>query len=181
MLPHDSYSREFGLFVGEKLPWVLGANIAGEVTELGPGMSKAKIGDHIFGLENIAARVPDGGGLQEYVLLDEDALAKVPDGFTDDQVVTLPINAVTSFMAFFYTEFGFNFPAPWTEEGSTFDFSSESVVIIAAGSNVGKLGVQFAKLAGVGKIICVAGLSNTDELKNYGATHFIDAMAQLRR
>lgn len=173
VLPHDSYSRQFGLFVGDKLPWVLGANIAGEVTEIGAGVSKVKVGDHVFGLENIAATLPDGGGLQEYALLDQDALAIVPDGFTDDEAVTLPINAVTSFMAFF-TQYGFNFPAPWTEEAKSYDFTSENVVIIAAGSNVGKLGVQFAKLVGIGKIICIAGLNNTEELMSYGATHVVD-------
>lgn len=173
MLPHDAYSREFGLFVGEKLPWVLCANVAGEVIKLGTGVSKVKVGDHVFGLENLAATLPDGGGLQEYALLDQDALAKVPDGFTDDEVVTLPINAVISFMAFF-TKFGFDFPVPWTEKAKSYDFASESVVIIAVSSNVGKLGAQFAKLAGIGKIICIAGLNNTEELEKYGATHIIN-------
>lgn len=155
------------------MPWVLGANVAGEVVELGSGVSKVKVGDHVFGMEDIASPTPDQGGLQEYALLNEDALAKVPAGFTDDQVVTLPINVVTAFMAFF-TKFGFDFPAPWTAEAKSYDFASEHVIVVGAGSNVAKLGVQYAKQVGIGKIICLAGPANEQELKSYGATHFID-------
>jgi NADPH:quinone reductase len=173
VLPHDSYSREFGLFVGEKLPWVPAINIAGEVVKAGGEVKSAKVGDHVFGLGNNMSPTPDQGGLQQFALLDGTSLAVVPGGFTDDQVVTLPVNVVTSFMALF-TQFGFGFPAPWTDEAKTFDYTSQTIVILAAGSNVGKLAVQLAKIAGIGCIVCVAGLGNEEELKRYGATHVID-------
>lgn len=37
-----------------------------------------------------------------------------------------------------------------------------------------KLGVQYTKLAGFGKIICTALLRSREELESYGATHIID-------
>ncbi|KAK5720469.1 hypothetical protein LTR17_014945 [Elasticomyces elasticus] len=173
LLPHDAYAREFGLFVGEKLPWVLGINIAGQVVQAGTLVQSVKVGDHVFGLGDLSGPIPDQGGLQEFCLMNEDAITTVPEGFTDDEVATLPVNAVTSFIALF-TGFGFDFPAPWTTKGRALGLGSESIVILAAGSNAGKLAVQFAKMAGIGLIICVAGLNNTAELESFGATHVID-------
>ena len=39
---------------------------------------------------------------------------------------------------------------------------------------MGKFGVQWAKVAGIGTVIAVASLSHEKELKDMGATHVID-------
>jgi len=98
-------------------------------------------------------------------------LAKVPQGFTVDQVVTLPTNPMTSFLVLFTSEQGFNYAPPWEPRaGSEKD---DAIVIIGGGTVVGKFGVQFARLAGIGRIIVVAGEDNAGELKDMGATHVI--------
>ena len=122
-------------------------------------------------MSNLAIPEPDQAGLQEYAILQTDSLARTPVSFTNDQVVTLPINLATDFIALF-TPMGFNFPAPWERSG--FDPSSESIVVIGAGSNVAKLFIQLAKLVGIGRIIAITGASNTEELKQMGATHIVD-------
>ncbi|KAH8812111.1 putative alcohol dehydrogenase [Xylogone sp. PMI_703] len=173
LLPHDTYGRDWGLFIGEKLPYILGSNLAGVVQEVGPNVTSLVVGDRVFGEENLSSPVPDQAGLQEYAILETSSLSKTPDGFTDDEVATIPINLVTSFMALF-TNFGFNFPAPWTKEAVNFDYGSEKIVIIAAGSNAGKFAVQLAKMVNIGTIIAIAGLANENELRSFGATHVID-------
>lgn len=99
--------------------------------------------------------------------------APVPKGFTDDQVVTLPVNATTSFAALFLPQF-FGFPAPYTPEAKTFDYAAQKLVIIGAGSNVGKIAIQFAKTVGIGQIVAVASLSGESVLRELGATHVVD-------
>jgi NADPH2:quinone reductase len=47
-------------------------------------------------------------------------------------------------------------------------------VIIDAGSNAGRLVVQFAKLAGIGTIISVTSISREEESKDMSATHVLD-------
>jgi NADPH:quinone reductase len=177
LLPHDTYGRDSGLFIATKLPFILGTNIAGTITALGPDPSSSsdyQIGDPIFGLGNPFHPTPDLSGLQEYALLDISASAKIPAGLTPEQAVTFPVNAVTSFEALFHPAHGFGFPAPLPGAEAGFDYGMQSILIIGGGSNVGKLGIQFAKLVGVGRIIAVASSGNEAALKALGATHVVD-------
>ena len=121
---------------------------------------------------------PDMAGLQEYALLNVNATAKIPESLTADQLVTLPVNAVSSFLALFHSS-GLGFAAPFPSQSSESKVaaagaSQQSIVIIGAGSNVGRLAIQFAKLAGVGIIVAVASGSRVAELKELGATHVLD-------
>ena len=103
----------------------------------------------------------------------------MPATLTDDQVVTLPVNAVTSFIALFHPTSGFGFPDPLVEKSEKNSTrpetsASQTIVIIGAGTNVGKLAIQLAKLAGIAKVIALASISQVQELKKLGATHVID-------
>ena len=60
----------------------------------------------------------------------------------------------------------------------SFDFSKQDILIIGAGGNDGKYGVQSCALAGFGTIIATANKSkNGAELRSHGATHVIDRHA----
>lgn len=169
-------ARDSGLFISSKLPFILGANLAGEVLSLGPNVTKYVVGQHIYGQGKMLDPTPDTSGLQEYALLHENFSAAVPEGFTDDKMATLPVNATTSFAALFHGNW-FGFPPPFPlldERAKTFKYEEKKIVIIGAGSNVGKLGIQFAALAGVGTIIAVASPAGEEELRSMGATHVID-------
>ena len=170
VLPHDTYGRDMGLFIKAHLPYGLGTNIAGIVTKLGPGVTKYQIGQHIFGQGSPVAPIPDSTGLQECATLLVSDSALVPEGFTDDQACTLPTNAVTAFTVLF-NKSNFAFPYP-RQKG--FDYAAQTLVIIGAGSNVGRLTVQMAKLVGLGKVIAVASPSGEKELRAMGATHIVD-------
>lgn len=117
--------------------------------------------------------MPDQQGLQQYAILDADAIALTATGFTDEAVATLPTNLITSYIALFTKE-GFAFPPPLTAEGKAFDYASKHVVILGGGTNVGRFAVQLAALAGVGTIITVAGSANQESLRKIGATHTLD-------
>jgi len=174
LLPHDTYGWDFGLFIGTRLPFVLGTNIAGTVVKTSPEITAFATGDHVFGLGNPLFETPDMSGLQQYALLTAESAAKIPEGFTADQMVTFPVNAVTSFSAIF-NEKGFGFPAPFPGASITdFDGASQTILVVGGGSNVGKLALQYAKLAGIGRVITIASASGTEELKKLGATHVID-------
>lgn len=172
VLPHDAYGRDRGVFIGEKLPWVLGSSIAGIVDKVVPGAEPSfNIGDRVFGTSNLQYPTPDQAGLQEYAILQTDSIAHTPKSISDDEAATLPINMATVAIALF-TQFGFDFPAPWDEP---FDIGSEPIVILGAGTNIARL---FARLAtnvlGAKHLIAVAGLSNKDELSAAGVSHIVD-------
>lgn len=179
VLPHDTYARDFGLFIAHKLPYIVGNNLAGIVQAYGPNTPhRYPVDSHIFGFAGVNNPVPDEAGLQQYAALDLPATGAVPASLTDDQLVTLPVNAVTSFIALFHPTSGFGLPDPTveTKEKSSggSDPASGSIVIIGAGTHVGKLAIQFAKLAGVAKIIGVASVSRSKELEQAGASHVVD-------
>lgn len=176
VLPHDSYCRDWGLFIDGKLPWVPASCVAGIITELGTQVTSCKEGDLIFGLSDYDTPKPDQSGLQQYAVLNANAIAKVPAGFTDEQMVTLPVNLTTSWNVLFSSA-GFGFTSPFSPEGKKYDYSKQSIVVIGGGSNVGKFALQVASVTGFGSIVTVAGWHNKDVLLKMGATHVIDRHA----
>lgn len=58
VLPHDTYGRDFGLFIEQHLPFVPGSNIVGIVSKLGPGVTRYAVGDHIYGQGDPKATIP---------------------------------------------------------------------------------------------------------------------------
>jgi len=175
VLPHDTYGRDRGLFFGNNLPFILGSNIAGIVQSVGENVTKYTAGQHIYGQGRPLDPTPDSTGLQEYAILRHDFSAPVPLGFTDDQLVTLPANATASFAALFHQDwFGFIPPFSSVETQEKPNYDQQAIVIIGAGSNSGKLAIQFARIRGIGTIIAVASISGAPELKELGATHVVD-------
>jgi NADPH2:quinone reductase len=117
-------------------------------------------------------------GLQQYALLSIESCAKIPQGCTPDDMVTFPVNATTSFAALFDVKgFGFPAPPPFPSSKEEFDAKETAVFVIGSGSAVGKLAIQYAKLAGIGTVITIASVGRTEELKALGATNIIDRHA----
>jgi NADPH:quinone reductase-like Zn-dependent oxidoreductase len=96
-----------------RLPVVPFSDGAGVVQAMGEGVTRVKIGDRVAGIfmqqwlageiTEAKARSALGGGgpgmLQEYVVLHEDGLMRVPDHLTDEEAATLPCAAVTAWHA----------------------------------------------------------------------------------
>jgi len=114
-------------------------------------------------------------GLQQYAILSASSSAKIPSGFTADEMATFPVNAVTSFAALF-DEKGFGFPAPFPGATTPWNFNAKekTILVVGGGSSVGKMAIQYAKLAGIGTILTIASAGRTEELEKLGATHVID-------
>ncbi|KAK2763216.1 hypothetical protein FQN54_009852 [Arachnomyces sp. PD_36] len=183
--PHDQKARDWGLFsTGD--PAILANDIAGEVVKLGTGeaVSAFKIGDHIFAPSSLTPGVgvgfgfsSDVGGLQQYSIVDVRHAAKVADtGLTDDEAATIPINIITSFIALFQSS-NLGFPPPFSPEAQSFDYASKTLLVVGGASNCGRFAIQLARMAGIGRIITVAGKRNEEELKVLGATHVVDRHA----
>lgn len=82
--PIDWLVQERGdiMFGWLKYPFIMGTDQAGEVVEIGPGVSRFKVGDRVIGHaagtnENI--NDPAQGSFQEYTVLLEHMSSKIPD------------------------------------------------------------------------------------------------------
>lgn len=110
-------------------------------------------------------------GLQDFDILEVKGMAKSPTSFTDDEVVTLSVNLVTSFIALFQS-LGFNFASSVSASSNIsvpgYALETQTLVIIGAGSKVGKLDYQSAKLETMGTIIAIASESMGPGLRDLG-------------
>lgn len=102
---------------------VLGLEFAGEIAEIGIGVSKFNVGDRVFG-------ITAGGGQAEFVLTQDDQLARIPANLNYSEAAAIPEAFITAF------------DAVWTQGNLG---SDEKLMIHAVGSGVGLAALQIAK------------------------------------
>jgi NADPH:quinone reductase len=83
---------------GVEPPYIAGMDLAGVIDAVGldvtgPDGTSWQIGDRVMAA--VSPSVPGGGAQAEYVAVDEDALARVPDGWSLEEAATLPMNGLT--------------------------------------------------------------------------------------
>jgi NADPH:quinone reductase-like Zn-dependent oxidoreductase len=148
---------------------------AGEVTEVGPGVTRVKAGDRVAAsffprwmggpirAENVQMALGGSvdGMLAEYVLLDEDALIKLPAHFSFDEGATLPCAGLTAWQAL--TAHGQVVPG--------------DVVLMQGTGGVSIFALQFAVLMGARTIITSSSDEKLSRAKALGAQHTINYKA----
>jgi NADPH:quinone reductase-like Zn-dependent oxidoreductase len=70
-----------------ELPTILGRDVSGEVTEVGPGVRDFRRGDHVMGLVQ--------HGYAEYVVAPATGFARIPNGSDEVAAAALPLVALT--------------------------------------------------------------------------------------
>ena len=86
---------EVKMIVPYKLPQTAGNEVVGIIEETGKQVKNLKVGDRVFGrlpLDHI-------GAFAEYVAVDSQALAKVPDYLSDEEAAAVPLTALTIMQA----------------------------------------------------------------------------------
>ncbi|CAG8324137.1 unnamed protein product [Penicillium salamii] len=87
-------------FVGDKKwkwmtnPWILGEDVAGEVVEIGEGVTRFKVGDrviaHAVGFYVFGNR-PEEGTFQLYTIVRENMTAPIPDSLSFERACVIPL------------------------------------------------------------------------------------------
>jgi NADPH:quinone reductase len=83
---------------GVEPPFIPGMDLAGVIDAVGldvtgPDGTRWRAGDRVMAA--VSPSVPGGGAQAEYVTVAEDALARVPDGWSLEEAATLPMNGLT--------------------------------------------------------------------------------------
>jgi NADPH:quinone reductase len=78
---------------GVKPPFIPGMDLAGVIDTDGREVSGWHAGDRVMAA--VSPWVPGGGAQAEYVVVAEDQLARVPDGWSLTEAATLPMNGLT--------------------------------------------------------------------------------------
>ena len=144
---------EVKMIVPYKLPTAAGNEFVGVVEKVGVKVSKFKVNDRVF------ARLPLDkiGAFAEYVAVNENALAKVPNYLSDVEAAAVPLTALTIMQALELME---------AEKGKT--------IFISGGTgSVGAMAIPIAKAKGL-EVITNGSAENKDRVLELGASRFID-------
>jgi NADPH:quinone reductase-like Zn-dependent oxidoreductase len=134
--------RGYGPQTGE-LPLVPVSDGAGEVVEVGPGVTRVAAGERacpFFFQGGKSLGGPRDGVMQEFLLLEEAGVFKVPSHLSDEEAATLPCAALTAWTAV-------------VVEGRT--KPGDSVLVQGTGG-VSLFALQFARLCGA-RVAVVSG------------------------
>lgn len=133
---------------------ILGADVAGVVEAVGPGVSTFRPGDAVFG--DLAEA--GFGGLAEYVCAPEGHWVLKPAGVPFEQAAAVPLAAVTALQGL-------------RDKGQL--RAGQRVLVHGASGGVGTFAVQIAAALG-GEVTAVCSSRNADMVRALGATHVID-------
>lgn len=152
--PVDYKTRASGGFLGSP-PFTVGADVAGEVAALGPGVTRFAVADRVFGMP----RFPhEAAAYAEYVTAPSRQLARTPERLTDIEAGALPLAALTA----------------WQALVETADVQPDQrVLVIGAGGGVGHLAVQIAKARGA-HVVAASRAAKHALLTDLGADETID-------
>ncbi|TBU29598.1 GroES-like protein [Dichomitus squalens] len=164
--------QAYGVFVST-YPAVLGTDGAGIVEDIGSDVTTLAKGDRIFWQGFFE---PQYGTFQQYALVPAELTAKIPSGFSFDEVATLPVAIATAVLGMYNhhpSSKSAHFIPPWVESGPT-AYAGKPALIMGGASSVGQSVIQLARLAKFSPIITTASPRNAPLLTSLGATHVLD-------
>lgn len=128
---------------------VAGLDLAGEVVEVGPGVTRFRVGDHVFGIGR--------GSFAELAVAREDKLALAPSGLPLEDAAVLGVSGITALQALV---------AAGTKAG-------DRVLVIGASGGVGTFAVQIAKALGA-SVTGVCSAEKAALVRELGADRVLD-------
>jgi NADPH:quinone reductase-like Zn-dependent oxidoreductase len=160
---HDVFTVRGMPGIKVPLPVVIGLDMAGEITEIGPGVTGWKAGDRVLvnpvnKKKGLMGEMLDGG-MAEYCLVAADQLVAMPAGVSFEQAASLPVAYGTAHRMLITHK--------TIEQG-------ERVIVLGASGGVGTGCVILAKLLGAHVIACASSDEKLARLKAMGADEVID-------
>ncbi|MFJ8541947.1 zinc-binding alcohol dehydrogenase family protein [Streptomyces sp. NPDC093586] len=152
-------------------PAVVGSDVAGEVVEVGTGVTRLRPGDrvlgHAFGVEKSQNR-PAEGAFQHYVVLMQHMVSPIPDALSFTQAAVLPLTLSTAATGMFQEDhLGLALPGTGPVD------RSETVLVWGGSTSVGSNAIQLARNAGY-RVVATASPRNFDHVRSLGAVEAVD-------
>lgn len=145
---------EFKMVMPYKLPFAIGHDVAGVVTQVGSKVSKFKIGDEILA----SCR----GAFAEFIAINENELALKPKNISMEEAASIPLVGLTAWQVL-------------VEKGNL--KKGQRVFIQAGSGGVGTIAIQLAKHLGA-YVATTTSSANKDLVKSLGADLIIDYKTQ---
>jgi NADPH:quinone reductase-like Zn-dependent oxidoreductase len=160
---HDVFTVRGMPGIKVPLPVVIGLDMAGEIAEIGPGVTGWKAGDRVLvnpvnKKKGLMGEMLDGG-MEEYCLVAADQLIAMPAGVSFEDAASLPVAYGTAHRMLITHN--------TVKQG-------DSVVILGASGGVGTGCVILAKHLGAHVIACTSSAEKMEKLKELGADDVIN-------
>lgn len=160
---HDVFTVKGMPGIKVPLPVVIGLDMAGEIAEIGAGVTGWEVGDRVLvnplnKQKGLMGEMLDGG-MAEYCLVTAEQLIAMPEKVTFEQAAALPVAYGTAHRMLL--------------THNTVK-AGDKVLILGASGGVGTAAVVLAKLLGAEVIACASGAEKTARLKQAGADHVVD-------
>jgi NADPH:quinone reductase-like Zn-dependent oxidoreductase len=139
-------------------PFVLGWDISGVVEQTGPGVTRFRAGDEVYGMPNFPRAL---GAYAEFVVASSRQLARKPARLDHRHAAALPLAGLTAWQGLV--------DAAQLQAG-------QRVLIHGAGGGVGHLAVQIAKARGA-QVIATVSNAKRDFVRALGADEVLDYRA----
>jgi NADPH:quinone reductase-like Zn-dependent oxidoreductase len=163
---HDVFTVRGMPGIKVPLPVIIGLDMAGEIAEVGSGVTGWKTGDRVLvnpvnKKKGLMGEMLDGG-MAEYCLVAADQLVAMPAGVSFEDAATLPVAYGTAHRMLI------------THETIK---AGERVLILGASGGVGTGCVILAKLLGAEVIACTTSAEKIERLRKLGADEVLDVRA----
>ncbi|HEX5227430.1 MAG TPA: NADP-dependent oxidoreductase, partial [Bryobacteraceae bacterium] len=148
------FAKEFG--VDANFPYVLGADGAGTIEEVGEQVRNLKRGDRVYGINLMS---PKGGFYAEYTVIKASNAAMIPQVLSTRDAGVLAVDGVTALDGL----------------DKTLKLKpGESILILGASGGIGHLAVQLAKRMKARVLAVASGQDGVAFVKRLGADKVID-------
>jgi len=160
---HDVFTVKGMPGIKVPLPVVIGLDMAGEISEVGPGVTGWKAGDRVLvnpvnKTKGLMGEMLDGG-MAEYCLVAADQLVAMPAGVTFEEAASLPVAYGTAHRMIVTHN--------TIKKG-------DKVIILGASGGVGTGCVILCKLFGAEVISCTSSPEKVDALKKLGSDEVLN-------
>jgi alcohol dehydrogenase len=160
---HDVFTVRGMPGIKVPLPVVIGLDMAGEIIEVGPGVTGWKPGERVLvnplnKKKGLMGEMMDGG-MAEQCLVAADQLIRMPDGVSFTDAASLPVAYGTAHRMFI-------------THGTV--AKGERVLILGASGGVGTGCVVLAKMLGAEVIACASSDAKLARLRELGADHVVN-------
>lgn len=161
-----------------KYPTVLGVDLAGTVVELGPDVTRFKVGDRVAGTAASVAKEsndPAEGAFQLYTVVRQHLVAPVPDHVTDERAAVLGLGIGTAAYGLFHEDYlGLDMPqVPPPSNPLPGSAHPRAVIVTGGASSVGSCAVQLAAAAGY-EVLSTSSPKNFEYVRGLGASRIFD-------
>jgi NADPH2:quinone reductase len=150
--PIDTYIRSGAVSMRLPKPFVIGCDLAGTVEAVGPGATRFKAGDRVWGSnQGLLGRQ---GTFAEYAAVPEEWLYHTPAGVSDPEAAAVALTGITAHIGLFR--------CARTQPGD--------VVFVNGGTGgVGSMVVQMAKAVGAQVVTTVGSAEKAAQCRQWGA------------